>query len=192
MSDTPDLTLAVFAKTPLGQQEIQSRSMGLAPLVRRILVLIDGKRGFPDLAALLPEGSDAGQILQELLAQGCVQVMSQLKAAPVSASQEVPVASTAQAADAEEGSGASSALNGLPPVSSRSLKDNDMARNFMINSINAIIGQNMRISLIHDIFHSDTTEKLREVYAAWESSLANTGMGAKRLPELRDKLFKVL
>ncbi|OAD43853.1 hypothetical protein LPB72_02225 [Hydrogenophaga crassostreae] len=186
----PDLTLAVFAKTPLGQQEIQSRSMGLAPLVRRILVLIDGKRGFPDLAALLPEGSDAGKILQELLAHGCVQVMSQLKTAPVSVSQEAPVASTAQAPAAT--SGTSHSRSGLPPASSRSPKDNEMARNFMINSINAIIGQNMRISLIHDIFHSDTTEKLREVYEAWESSLANTGMGAKRLPELRDKLFKVL
>lgn len=197
MSDTPDLALAVFAKTPLGQQEIQSRSLGLAPLVRRILVLVDGKRSFPDLAALLPEGSDVGQILQELLEQGCVEVMSRLKAPAASAatgaavSAPTPLAAEAKAATPSTDT-AANPLNGLPPASSRTLKDNDMARNFMINSINAIIGQNMRISLIHDIFHADTTEKLREVYTAWESSLANTGMGAKRLPELRGKLFKVL
>jgi hypothetical protein len=189
MSDSLDLTLAVFAKTPLGQEEIQSRSMGLSPLVRRILVLVDGKRAFSDLSALLPEGSDIGQILRELLERKCVQVMAQLKPAPAASAKE---AIGDQVSSAESSGGESRALNGLPPASTRSLKDNDMARNFMINSINAIIGQNMRVSLIHDIFHADTTEKLREVYFAWESSMSNTVMGAKRLPELRGKLFKVL
>ncbi|MDO9290627.1 MAG: hypothetical protein Q7U09_03545, partial [Hydrogenophaga sp.] len=68
----------------------------------------------------------------------------------------------------------------------------EMARNFMINSVNSIIGQNMRVSLVHDIFHAETTEQLRVVYHAWASSMSNHGMGAKRLPELREKLFKVL
>jgi hypothetical protein len=190
MSDSLDLTLAVFAKTPLGQEEIQSRSMGLSPLVRRILVLVDGKRAHADLSALLPEGSDIGQILSELLERGCVQVMAQLKPSPAAA--PAKEAGADQAPSAASPDGESRVLNGLPPATSRSLKENDMARNFMINSINAIIGQNMRVSLIHDIFHADTTEKLREVYFAWENSLSNTVMGAKRLPELRGKLFKVL
>jgi hypothetical protein len=34
-------------------------------------------------------------------------------------------------------------------------------------------------------------EQLREVYLAWESRLSNHSMGARRLPELREKLFKV-
>ena len=185
MNDMPDLTLAVFAKTPLGQQEIQSRSMGLGPLVRRILILIDGKRSFVDLAPLLPKDSDVGVILEELLERGCVEVVAQLAAAPVKA-----VAKEASAVAPTVGAGRT--LSGLSPADTRSPKDNEMARNFMINSINSIIGQNMRVSLIHDIFHADSTAKLREVYFAWESSLANTNMGAKRLPELRDKLFKVL
>ena len=67
-----------------------------------------------------------------------------------------------------------------------------MARNFMINSINSIIGQQMRISLINDIFHAETTDALRTVYRAWEASMADHGMGKKRLPELKEKLFKVL
>ncbi|MEZ5706915.1 MAG: hypothetical protein R3E56_17655 [Burkholderiaceae bacterium] len=189
MSDTTDLMQAVFAKTPLGQQEIQSRSMGLAPLVRRILVLVDGKRGGADLAALLPSGSDVGQILQELLGHGCVEAVSGGRPSATGASASPKSEGADAPAEAAEGQ---ASIEGLPPASSRSLKDNDMARNFMINSINAIIGQNMRISLVHDIFHADSTEKLREVYHAWESSMAGTVMGAKRLPELRVKLFKVL
>jgi hypothetical protein len=197
MSETSDLMQAVFAKTALGQQEIQSRSMGLAPLVRRILVLVDGKRGGADLAALLPSGSDVGQILKELLGLGCVEPIAGARPASSATAAAAPAAvSAATQSDPEETPselpGGHAPIEGLPPASSRSLKDNDMARNFMINSINAIIGQNMRISLVHDIFHADSTEKLREVYHAWESSMAGTVMGAKRLPELRVKLFKVL
>jgi len=186
MSDTQDLTLAVFSKTPLGQQEIQSRSLGLLPLIRRILVLVDGKRSYSDLAALVPEGNDVGQMIRALLAQGCVQVHSLAKTASAPSAlgtQEGLSTDTAAPAD-------SKAILGLPRA--RTVKENEMARHFMINSVNAIIGQGMRISLIHDIFHSDTTEKLREVYFAWEASMSNHGMGAKRLPELRGKLFKVL
>ena len=31
MTETLDLTAAIFSKTPAGQQEIQSRALGLAP-----------------------------------------------------------------------------------------------------------------------------------------------------------------
>ena len=50
MPDTSDLSSAVFAKTEMGQQEIQTRSLGLSPLVHRILVLADGKKNGGELA----------------------------------------------------------------------------------------------------------------------------------------------
>ena len=46
--------------------------------------------------------------------------------------------------------------------------------------------------LVYKIINAETTEQLRVVYHAWASSMSNHGMGAKRLPELREKLFKVL
>lgn len=185
MSETIDLTAAIFAKTPVGQQEIQSRSLGLAPMVRRILVLIDGKRSGRDLAAFVSGNDDIEQILQVLLAQDCVQAQAATKAAAG------PAVVSAQSAAAPAMAGAD-ALAGLPASGMRTAKENEMARNFMINSINSIIGQQMRISLIHDIFHAESTEALRTVYHAWAASMADHGMGAKRLPELREKLFKVL
>ena len=189
MPVSQDLTSAIYAKTESGQQEIQSRSRGLAPLVRRILVMVDGKRSQAELAALLPESTDVADILRELLEQGCVHEATPAKAQP--AAVDMPAQSGLAPA-----SGVSAdppkIISGLPPAADRTAKDNDMARHFMINSVNAIIGQNMRISLVHDIFHADTTEKLREVYFAWEASMSNHGMGSRRLPELRGKLFKVL
>lgn len=184
MSEPQDLNTTVFAKTPQGQQEIQSRSLGLAVLVRRILVLVDGKRSGAELAALLPPGTDIAPILNTLMAQACIETVAQASKAAVSA--PVPLAKANGAAAPQP------AASGLLPAAQRSPKDNDMARHFMINSVNAIIGQNMRISLIHDIFHADSTEKLRTVFYAWEASMSNHGAGARRLPELREKLFKVL
>lgn len=182
MTEPLDLTAAIYSKTPAGQQEIQTRALGLAPLLRRILVLVDGKRSGRDLAVFVAGSGDIEQILGELLAQGCVAAQMPSKTSAVPA----PKAAPAPVAPATE------AWAGLPAAETRTTKDNEMARHFMINSINSIIGQQMRISLIHDIFHAETTEALRNVYHAWEASMADHRMGAKRLPELREKLFKVL
>ena len=187
MPETFDLTTAVYTKTAVGQQEIQTRSLGLSPLVRRILVVIDGKRSGSELAAFLSGSGDIEEILAQLLTLDCVE--AQVRAKPMAS----PAPAAAAAVPTNEATGSlSSEIPGLPSADSRSAKDNEMARNFMINSINSIIGQNMRISLVHDIFHAETTEQLRVVYHAWASSMSNHSMGAKRLPELREKLFKVL
>lgn len=185
MPETLDLHAAVFSKTPVGQQEIQSRELGLSPMVRRILVLVDGKRSGHELAAFVAGNDGIEPILQTLLDKGCVQAQAGAKApAGVATSAPAP-APLAAAAGSKE-------LAGLPAAEMRTPKENEMARNFMINSVNSIIGQNTRISLINDIFHAATTEQLRTVYHAWSASMADHGMGAKRLPELREKLFKVL
>lgn len=187
MPDTLDLSTAVFAKTDLGQQEIQSRSLGLSPLVRRILVLADGKKSGGELAAFLPSADDMQAVLQQLLSLGCLQAQPRSKPAAAARSAE-PTAEVPAEADASS----TGDIPGLVPAAQRTTKENEMARNFMINSINAIIGQQMRITLIQNISDAKTTEALRAVYLDWEASMADHGMGKKRLPELKEKLFKVL
>ena len=190
MSDTLDLSSAIFAKTELGQQEIQSRALGLAPLVRRILVLADGKKSGGELAAFLPSADDIQSVLQQLLSQGCLEAQASSKpdSVPASRSADPSVAAT----PAEDPTPPAGDIPGLVPAAKRTAKDNEMARNFMINSINAIIGQQMRITLIQNISDAKTTEALRTVYLDWEASMSDHGMGKKRLPELKEKLFKVL
>jgi hypothetical protein len=195
MPDTLDLISATFAKTATGQQEIQTRALGLAPLVRRVLVLADGKKSGRDLGAFVSGGEDIKTILEQLLSLGCLEAKAQAKAAAAE-----PVAAKAEAGDAATKADSSEAGNDqylaglatMVPADKRTSKDNEMARNFMINSVNSIIGQNMRLSLIHEIFHAQTTEELRLTYLHWEKTMSEHGMGSKRLPELREKLFKVL
>ena len=43
----------VFAKTPKGTEEMTNRSGALNPRVRRVLIMVDGKRTVEDLRGML-------------------------------------------------------------------------------------------------------------------------------------------
>jgi len=181
MADAPtNLTAAIYAKTAQGQQEIQSRSLGLTPLARRVLVLVDGKRSGKDLSTFVP-GNEIAEQLTELLDRGCVEAVGVAPQAPS------PAAAPAKPPAPDE-----SDLAALPPAESRSAKELDMARNFMTNTVNNIFGHHNRISLIEAIHGCRSSSELRHVYVAWAQALETNNIGKKRLPELREKLFAVL
>lgn len=193
MPETIDLNQAVFGKTALGQQEIQSRSLNLSPLVRRVLVLVDGKRSGAELSVFLVGKGDIEAVLAQLLDIGCIEVLAS-PARPARAAAAPASPARTDASDAASAGPASvpAPLDGLPPAESRSAKDNEMARNFMINSVNGIIGQHTRLSLVESIFHAQGTEGLRSVYPAWVATMRDHAVASRRLPELKEKLFKVL
>ena len=174
-----DLIHAVFAKTAVGQQEIQSRSLGLGPMPRRLLVLVDGRRSGQDLA-VFAAGQDIEALLSQLMEIGCIEAQ-----API---ETVPAPRTAAAGQSVPGG----ELANLPPPESRSPNDVEMARNFMTNTTNTVFGMNLRLSTVEAIFGCQTTEDLRRVYPLWVETMNSSGVGAKRLPEFREKLFKVL
>ncbi|CAM8659424.1 hypothetical protein MCEMSEM18_00829 [Comamonadaceae bacterium] len=178
-----DVTKTIFAKTETGQHEIQSRSLGLDPLSRRALILIDGKRNFQELASMIlsPKAVD---IIQTLLAKECIRPT----AAPLEANPK-------EAADTEIAASPKSTqdeLAHLPPANTRSNKETEMARNFLMNTINTVFEQNTRLTLMEAIFACKTSEDVRRVYPKWVETMKGSGIGTKRLPEFREKLFKVL
>lgn len=181
-----DLTTANFSKTAAGLHEIQTRALGLPPMARRLLVLVDGKRSGKELGAFVA-GHDVAELLDQLLAQGCIDARAS-EPSPTSATSAPakPAAPTPTPPDDAE------QLAGLPLAATRSAKDVEMARNFMTNTINTMFGQNMRLTLIESIFKCRSAEELRQVYPLWVSTMNSIGIGAKRLPELRQKLFQVL
>ena len=69
---------AIYHKTAKGQQAIASREHGLGPRQRSMLILIDGKRGFDDLAKL----GDPTQILEQLLADGFIEPVASATTGP--------------------------------------------------------------------------------------------------------------
>ena len=181
MSETIDFFTAAFAKTDTGQQEIQHRALGLAPMVRRILVLVDGQRCGKDLAAFAA-GSDIGAIL------GCIEARPRDN----KPGQPSPGVEAAAVAPTSESAGTSTFLARLPPAAERTTAQNEMARNFMVNTVNNIFGQQTRISLVESVARAQGTDGLRLAYLGWEEAMAGSRAGAKRLPEFQDKLVNVL
>lgn len=174
-----DLTTATFTKTAVGQHEIQTRSLGLPPLTRRVLVLVDGHRSGKELAAFIV-GQDIDPILKQLIASGCIDA----KASASVDTKTSPAAATGPKGDL--------ALLALPLAGTRSPKDFEMARHFMTNTVNAMFGDNQRLSTKEAIYNCQTTEDLRRVYPLWLEAMSASGTGSKRLPELRKELFHVL
>ncbi len=172
----------VFAKTAAGQKEIQDRSIGLTLLQRRLLLLMNGQRRLSELSELMP-GQDLQPLLQTLQEKACVEQVSS------------PLRRTANAESTTDGKASSAAANsmsGLPPADQRTTAQNEMARNFMINTINTVFGQYTRLTLIETISHANGTDGLRQAYFMWSSALEENRVGAKRLPDFQSQLFKVL
>jgi hypothetical protein len=176
-----DISNVIFGKTAVGQEEIKTKALGLLPMQRRTLILVDGKKSGAELA-VFAAGQDIAAMLAYLLEQGCIEQVDVVKAEPA----KVDKSRSPEVASAPD-------LSSLPPAASRSAKDLDMSRNFMTNTSNTMFGLNMRLTLIEAIFAARTVEELRDVYPMWEEAMLNgTATSAKRLPELRKDLFKHL
>ena len=185
MPDLPTSLLSrIYAKTAQGQQEIQYRALGLTPLARRVLVLVDGHRSGKDLAAFVP-GNDIEVHLTELLTRECI-------AAVGTAAAPAPAPAPAAAAASHPHDPFEDELARLPAADTRDAKELEMARNFMTNTVNNIFGHHNRISLLESIHACQSSEALRKVYPAWAHALETNSTVKKRLPELCDKLFAVL
>lgn len=176
---------AIYSKTPLGQQEIQHRSLRLPLLTRRVLLLVDGRRPVQELSTLAGN-ADVPALLNELASLGCIERSGTASAPAPAAFSPAPAAEPAAAGAAAD------PLAALPPAASRTQDQVEMARNFMINTINRMLEQNSRLTLVEKIFHSVDAAELRQHYAAWEEAIGSSWMGRKRLDELKQKLFAVL
>lgn len=61
---------AIYHKTPKGAEAIANRQSGLGPRLRPLLIMVDGKRSFADLAALTGE---CETLLDQLVQDGMIE-----------------------------------------------------------------------------------------------------------------------
>lgn len=74
----------IFRKTAQGVTEIETRKYRLAPRMRNLLILVDGRRDSADLAQLITQ--QAEETLQVLVAQGFIEAVGETVAVPALAS----------------------------------------------------------------------------------------------------------
>lgn len=154
----------VYIKTPKGLEEMITRRHGLGLKERKVLILVDGKR---DTAALSRLFDDAPQRLDSLAANGFIAPLTQ------------PVAEPAAIAAPET----------APPRTEH--ERFDLARNFMLNTINAYVGV-VASSLSESLEQSESIEDLRKLFFAWRDAIELSRDGRKALPELEKRLAALL
>jgi hypothetical protein len=164
--------MLAYAKAEKGFAEIESRSFGLSPKLRRVLILIDGKHTLESLRGML--GFDGlEKMLDDLLSQGFI--------TPVGGDKPGDAAGRAAQADA---------LAKLPEA--RSASELEKAKNFMINTLVHFHGQYTKLDLMRTVKACETHQQLRTCYPDWVRCMQESRMAEKRLPELTEQLFAVL
>lgn len=168
----------LYVKTPKGMEEITQRSHGLAQRQRRLLILIDGKKDGAALLAMLP-GEESASDLQQLLADGFIKLLE-----PEQPKASAPSASAVIAAAAK-------AAQQRAPRPESDAQRIEMARNFMLNTLNAFVGI-AASSLITRVESCGNIPSLQEHYIAWRDAINLSSDGRKRLQELEDRLAPLL
>jgi hypothetical protein len=158
----------VFAKTPQGQDEVVNKSGGLTPRVRRVLIMIDGKKTVDDLRAML-QADDLQHTLGMLEETGLIIMAGAPQSAPqpaVTAFSELPMSTD--------------------PIRLQ------QARNFMTNTLKVFVGALGTSSLLDRIESADSHAALRSYYDEWYLAIVTSREGRREAESLRSKLLAVI
>ncbi len=166
----------VFAKTRKGQEEIETRSGGLTPRIRRVLIFVDGKRTVDDLRGML-QADDLQHTLGMLEEEGYIEMAGITgatgKPAPLAA--PLPAVTAFRELPAEH-----------DPVQFQ------MAHNFMTNTLNAFVGSLGASSLLDRIDSCHNHAALRALFDDWYHAMVMSRDGKREAEALRAKLLKVI
>ncbi len=91
----------IYRKTAKGLAEVETRAHRLAPRIRNMLILVDGKRDADDLRALVTQQAD--ECLQSLSEQGFIEAVGEtVRNGPVTAAPASPAAVPSPAIQVDE------------------------------------------------------------------------------------------
>lgn len=166
----------VFVKTAKGLEEITRRSGELTPRMRRVLILVDGRRAVDELRDLV-SADDLTHTLGALEELGLIEVKAVIgdDGSETTADQPLPSVTT---------------FRELP--ASPDSRELEMARHFMLNTLKTFCGLYGPVTLMSTIHSAKSHEELRELYGSWYRTIFDTRMGRRRAEDLRTDLLKVL
>lgn len=167
----------IFAKTAKGQEELTTKTGGLTPRQRRVLIFVDGKRSVEELRGML-QSDDLQHTLGLLEEDGFIELAA------------VTTAAGGKAPPPAEPLPSVNAFRELPespdPIALQ------QARNFMINTLNAFVGVVGTSSLLTRIEQAKTHADLRGMFDEWYHALVMSREGKREAEGLREKLLQVI
>ncbi|TVO69424.1 hypothetical protein [Denitromonas ohlonensis] len=166
--------MQAYAKTAKGVAEVETRADRLKPALRRLLILVDGKKPLDALKSMI--GNDAiDEPLTQLVEGGYIEAIE---------------AANDAAADLPGSSPPAFDVAMLP--AERDAKALDKARNYMINTLKHFHGPYTKLDLMRLVQASETHAQLRTHYADWLRCMHESTMAERRLNDLNRELFEVL
>ncbi len=155
--------MTIFSKTQKGIDEIERRTRSLEPTLRRLLIMVDGKK----------EDDELSQVLgNELVSEGI---------------QHLLLFNYIEAAGELDSSAEISQLPEQRPPDAL-LK----AKNFMVNTLSHFHGQYNKLDLMRAVKECGNHQELRVLYPDWLRCMGEARLAVKRIPELKKELFNVL
>lgn len=166
----------IFTKTPKGHDEITSKSGGLTPRVRRLLIFVDGKRTVDELRAML-QSDDLQHTLGALEEDGYIEIASVSDKTGKASAPQLPLPPI-------------TAFSELPdPVDPLRLQQ---ARNFMLNTLKTFVGTLGSSSLLSRIEDAEGHAGLRSQYDEWYHAIVMSREGKREAEALRAKLLQII
>jgi len=170
------MSKVVFRKTAKGTEEMTSRTNGFTPRVRRILILVDGKRTVDQLRELAA-ADDLTHSLALLEETGMIEMLSGAGSSGVGAAASAPAAPLYAFRD------------NPPPHDPMRLQ---MSRNFMTNTIKAFLGMVGTSSILTRIEEATSLEELRACFGDWHYLIVTSRDGRREAEVLREKLLETI
>lgn len=176
----------LFAKTAKGYDEVDTKAGGLPPVLRRLLIFVNGKRTLKELATL-PRVDDLKQALLELEQGGYI-----TRVGAETASSPMPVTAPAPAPVAAPLAPPSDSTGFRPLPASANPLQIQQIRNFMANTLTAFVGSFGVTGLVGRLKQAETHAEFRSLFPEWETTIQGTREGRRELDKLKTELLKII
>ena len=166
----------VFHKTAKGVEEMEKRCHGLSPKVRRVLIMIDGKRSV-DVLREMALSDDLSHTLGMLEEEGFIEVAGMQANGVLAPAPAGPLPSITAFKDEP------------PPDDPVRLQ---MSRNFMANTLNAFVGSLGNSALLERFDAAQSLADLRTCFDEWYQAIVTSRDGRRQAEALRAKLLETI
>jgi hypothetical protein len=181
---------ALFTKTAKGYDEVETKAGGLPPVLRRVLIFVNGKRNLDELKTL-PRVDDLQQALLQLEQDGYIYRASNADSPTTLVSPAVAVITTPPAGSApvpvpvSEGE-----FRPLPPINSP--LHIQQLRNFMSNTLSVFVGSFGSSALLGRLQNAQTHAEFRSLFPEWYTAITGSRDGRREADKLRAELLKLI
>ena len=175
---------ALYTKTAKGYDEVETKAGGLPPVVRRVLIFVNGKRPLDELKTL-PRVDDLPQVLLQLEQDGYIYRASSTNSAPMPAAALASPETLPATVPVAEGE-----FRPLPPTNSP--LHIQQVRNFMSNTLSVFVGAFGSSALLGRLQNAQTHADFRSLFPEWYTAITGSRDGRREADKLRAELLKLI